>query len=455
LVVDDSQSWQNIIEHLLINFGFKTDTALSGKEAISKIREERKKFDAVILDWNMPELDGISTAKELKNIDENIKIIMISAYKESDIENEAKKLDINFFLEKPINPSELNDMLSDLFYGTSKIKEIAINNEESIKQKIQTLRGSKILVAEDNETNQDIILGLLEGSGIEIEIASNGKEAIDKFKSNNNKFELIFMDLQMPIVDGFGATSAIREIDKNIPIIALTANAMKEDIEKSHNAGMNEHLDKPINVEKFYKTLLKYIAKKTDTVYEIKSKNDEDEIYIPELKNINKEYGLKLVLNNKKIYLNILKGLTKYEYLIYGATENNEQFKRDLHTIKGLSASAGALDLNKIAKELDETQDKEKVPKFLEELKNVIEEIKTLQHLFEERNEQLVEIDKQTKERLFLELKEACKTKRAKNTKPIIEELKKYKFSEEDEKNFEKIAELVNKFKFKEALELI
>ena len=120
--------------------------------------------------------------------------------------------------------------------------------------------GSKILLAEDNEINQEIIIGLLENSGIIIDIANNGKEAIEKFKVSN--YELILMDLQMPIMDGYEATKIIRELDSNVPLIALTANAMKEDEQRTKLIGMNEHLNKPIDIEKLYKILLQYISKK-------------------------------------------------------------------------------------------------------------------------------------------------------------------------------------------------
>ncbi|MEA3315706.1 MAG: ATP-binding protein, partial [Campylobacterota bacterium] len=126
---------------------------------------------------------------------------------------------------------------------------------------INILKGSNILLVEDNKINQEIIVGLLENSGINIDIASNGSKAVELYQQNSNKYELIFMDIQMPIMDGYQATNLIRKENKDIPIIALTANAMKEDIEKTKSVGMNEHLNKPIDVNNLYSTLLKYISK--------------------------------------------------------------------------------------------------------------------------------------------------------------------------------------------------
>jgi signal transduction histidine kinase/DNA-binding response OmpR family regulator len=128
--------------------------------------------------------------------------------------------------------------------------------DKKLKKDINLLKDCKILLVEDNQINQEIITGLLENSTIELDIASNGKEAVDKFKPN--LYTLILMDIQMPIMDGYEATKLIREIDKKIPIIAITANAMKEDIEKTKKYGMNTHINKPIDVKELYETILKY-----------------------------------------------------------------------------------------------------------------------------------------------------------------------------------------------------
>jgi|GEM_PF-2528848 len=135
-----------------------------------------------------------------------------------------------------------------------QIEESNIQNR--LKRNINLLKNCKILLAEDNEINQEIVSGLLENSSIELDIAKNGKEAVEKFKEN--RYTLILMDIQMPIMDGYEATKIIRELDKNIPIIAITANAMKEDIKKSEKYGMNSHINKPIEVEELYETILKY-----------------------------------------------------------------------------------------------------------------------------------------------------------------------------------------------------
>jgi len=151
--------------------------------------------------------------------------------------------------------------------ATSQVKQ---KKYTSIKQNIKNIISSKIMLVDDNQINQEIIMGLLEHSKIELDIASNGKEAIEMFKPN--KYALILMDIQMPIMDGYEATKRIREVDSQIPIIALTANAMKEDIKKTALYGMNSHINKPIDVHKLYTTLLKYID------YQIEEHKEDSEI---------------------------------------------------------------------------------------------------------------------------------------------------------------------------------
>ncbi len=326
--------------------------------------------------------------------------------------------------------------------------ENSIHNTPTI---IKTLKGSHILLAEDNKTNQEIVVGLLEDSGINIDIANNGQEAVDKFNSNQ-KYELIFMDLQMPIMSGIDATKKIREKDNTIPIIALTANAMKEDIEKTRKVGMNEHLNKPIDVKKLYTTLLKYISKKVDIDNSI-NKIQEEESSLPNFKYIDKSYGLKLVMNNEKIYIKILKGLYEFKdmnlYIL-----NSDEFKRVVHTIKGLSASAGALTLHKIVEELDKTQDKALISLFEKEFTKVIEELAS-SGIFEEKICNKESISKEKRDELFEKLKNAAYTKRAKFVRPVLEELEKYKLSNEDSKIYKDIKSLISKFKFKDVVKLL
>lgn len=168
---------------------------------------------------------------------------------------ESKEKKGSSFIFK-IDLKELGDE-SNIYPASNEIEEKSLTIEdENSDYNLKSLDGKKILLVEDNKTNQLIILGLLEESNIDVEIANNGQEAIEKFE--NNKYYLILMDLQMPVMDGYEATKIIRSRDKEIPIIALSANVMKADVQRTYEVGMNMHLGKPINIKEFYKTLLKY-----------------------------------------------------------------------------------------------------------------------------------------------------------------------------------------------------
>ena len=390
LVVDDSKSWHSILKHLLDMFSIQVDSVLSGKEAIEKIKDTNNKYDLILMDWNMPELDGIHTTQEINKIhryyhrDENNPIvIMISSFRQDSIVALAKDVGVDIFLQKPINPSLLNDVLSEIFLDHTNIETKLDYNEESLRGEVEALSNCKILLVEDNLTNQAIILGILEDSGITIDIANNGQIAVEKFQKNND-YELILMDLQMPIMDGYEATKIIRENDTKIPIVALTANAMKEDVQKTKEVGMNGHLNKPIEVEKLFSTLLQYLSK-GDSQY--KNQTAKEEYTIPQFKNIDTKIALEYMANDKKIFLKILEEFHLSNKNLNLEETNDSEFKRTTHTMRGLSKNIGAISLHKITQELDETQNKDLIPKFYEQLKLVMDEIEENKEYFKQLEE--------------------------------------------------------------------
>ena len=350
---------------------------------------------------------------------------------------------------------------SQLNVGSSFIFEIPLPQGDASKimithqnidtSDITTLKGSNILLVEDNTVNQEIITGLLENSGINIDIANNGKEAVDIFNANKDKYELILMDLQMPIMDGFKATKIIRGIDKDIPIVALTANAMKEDVERTQKAGMNEHLNKPIEVEKLYETLLKFISRKVDKSEQIV--HQKEDIEIPIFINIDTKVGLSHMAGNKKLYLKILRDFkSNYKDLKLEKLDNDE-LERFAHTLKGLSANIGATSVSKIAKELETTLNKELFNPLKTEVNLIVEELKVLQ--IDDISNATLELEETQRDELFTSLKELISSKRARQAKEIIEELHSYKLLNEDKELLGKIEELLNQRKYKEIMEIL
>ena len=454
LIVDDNKTWCEVLENLLTTFGMGVDIANDGHKALEMSKGCNNRYDLIFMDWNMPQSDGIKSTQLIyescaEASEKPPKVIMFSSFREESIVKQAKDVGIDIFLQKPINPSLLNDVLSGIFLEDTDIKHFVKSAQKVRRSDTSMLKGSKILLVEDNSTNQEIIVGLLENSGIEVDIANNGKEGVKLFEDNPEKYELILMDIQMPFMDGYEATSIIRARDKEIPIIALTANAMKEDEEKTKKIGMNEHLNKPIDVEKLYETLFKYISTKGDIITGIRG--SQNEVIIPAFVHIDVGLGLTHLFGNKKLYLKVLKDF----YLNYKALKlemlEEEVFKRKIHTLKGLSANIGAMALHKIAVKLDESQDKKLIPKLYESLGLVLEELKVISDKNEEFNGLKLALNKQKKEELFKLLKEAVLKKRSRECTPILEEIEKYALSVEDNTLFIEVKEAVLNRKFKDA----
>ncbi len=459
LVVDDNESWHTILSNTLETFGIHVEHAYDGKEAVRMVKQSNVPYDLILMDWSMPELNGIEATKKIQQTNQPGEIptvVMISAYHEESIVNSAKEAGIDIFLQKPINPSILNDILSGLFLDDSMIQHSIEHSSQTLKHEMKTLSGSHILLTEDNETNQEIILGLLEESGINIELALNGQEAVDKYKANPDKYELIFMDLQMPVMDGYEATKLIREENKEIPIVALTANAMVEDIEKTKAVGMHAHLNKPIEIEKLYETLLKYLSKKSEVdINELVE--EEEDVIIPLFETINTALGLGYLSDNKSLYLTLLNSfLKKYKTIDLNAMDTDE-FARATHTLKGLSASIGAETLYKATSELDKRQDKEMLPTFNAQLKLVLDELeeKLIVSEHNESNEEKMILSSELHNELLERLREALDSMEPEACESTIKEFSNYSLSDEDKERFEKITLLINEYDFDEALALL
>jgi len=205
-------------------------------------------------------MDGIQLAREIKTRkSEKPVVIMISAAEWSAVAEEAKKAGVDKFLSKPLFPSTIAEVINECLGVDQK------HMEKSQSANIAGIfAGKRILLVEDVEINREIVLTLLEPTKLKIDCAENGAEAVRIFSEAPNKYNMIFMDIQMPVMDGYDATRAIREMDtqeaKTVPIVAMTANVFKEDIERCLEAGMNDHVGKPIDFEEVISRLRKYLA---------------------------------------------------------------------------------------------------------------------------------------------------------------------------------------------------
>ncbi|MDR0998199.1 MAG: response regulator [Treponema sp.] len=266
LAVDDDPYIREYFSDMAQQFNFYCDTAASGEEAIDKI-EKKGPYDIYFIDWKMPGMNGIETTRRVKELvdDGNGRaqksvVIMISATEWNMIEREARSAGVDKFLSKPLFPSYITDTINTCL-GLDNILAV----EESPRKTQDDFEGHCILLAEDVDINREIVQALLEPTRISIDYAENGLEAVRLFTKNPDKYEIIFMDVQMPEMDGYEATRKIRELEhgrnngKAVPIIAMTANVFREDIEKCLEAGMNGHLGKPLDLEEVLKKLRRHL----------------------------------------------------------------------------------------------------------------------------------------------------------------------------------------------------
>ncbi|MDR1471314.1 MAG: response regulator [Synergistaceae bacterium] len=260
LAVDDSPDVRDYFEEIALGLGLSCDTATGGSEALSFI-ERNGAYDIYFVDWKMPDMDGIELSRRIKsNRDDKYVVIMISSSAWSVIADEAKSAGVNKFLPKPLFPSSIADCVNDCLGSGSLIMEYGEQRETD------DFSEYRILLAEDVEINREIVLTLLEPTALSIDCAANGNEAVRMFKDAPDLYDMIFMDVQMPGLDGYQATRQIRSLDtprgKEIPIVAMTANVFREDIEKCLAAGMNDHVGKPLDFDEVLDKLRAYLRQK-------------------------------------------------------------------------------------------------------------------------------------------------------------------------------------------------
>jgi CheY-like chemotaxis protein len=260
LVVDDDRDTLAFFMKITCESGAVCDTASSGEEAL-EITEQGRTYDIYFIDWKLPGIDGIELAGLLKGKQAdigNISIVIFTAASLSLTENSAKNMRIDRFLSKPLFPFTIIDAINNCLHVND------VHKEDMKQEPAPQFAGRRILLAEDVEINREIVLALLEPTLLEIDCAKNGREAVALFSESPEKYDMIFMDLQMPEMDGYEATRSIRALDipkaKTIPIVAMTSNIFKDDIERCLATGMNGHIGKPLDFDEVLKQARAYLS---------------------------------------------------------------------------------------------------------------------------------------------------------------------------------------------------
>ncbi len=260
LVVDNNEDLCHSAAAALKEIGINAEYALSGKEAVEMVKKRhdaQDDYQLVLIDWKMPEMDGLETTREIrKRLGAEVPILIISAYDWSDIKDEAMEAGAHGFISKPL-------FKSNLYLGLSKFIEDEGTVSALKEEEEKDFTGRKILLAEDNDLNWEIANEILSTAGFKLEHAENGKICVEKFEaSEEGTYDVILMDIRMPVMNGYDAAKTIRGLDRadaHLPIIAMTADAFSEDIQHSLDCGMNAHISKPIDVKKLMDELAKYL----------------------------------------------------------------------------------------------------------------------------------------------------------------------------------------------------
>ena len=263
LVVDDDFNTCDSVTKMLVRVGMRSEWTLSGKEAVLRARQSMElgdAFHAYIIDWRLPDMNGIEVTRQIRSLGDGTPIIILTAYDWTDIEVEAKAAGVTAFCSKPMFMSDLRETLLAAL-GQSQTE----TNDSVLPGGSPNFRGKHILLAEDNELNREIAVEILSKYGFMVDAAENGVEAVKKIKeSKPGDYDLVLMDVQMPLMDGGEAARQIRALPDpalaKIPILAMTANAFEEDRKSALECGMNGFLSKPINIEELIAALSSLLA---------------------------------------------------------------------------------------------------------------------------------------------------------------------------------------------------
>ncbi len=373
LVADDSRGARTILESALTSMHFDVTSVESGRAALAAVEGSagegiNRPFRLALLDWRMPEMDGLETAQSLRSDvpeQQRPKLVLVTAYGSEDIRRRAEQAGIDAVLMKPVTKSQLFDTIIEVlgFRGAARPGEDGSGYRD--RRAAEALGGRRVLVVEDNEINQQVAREILAGVGVDVVVVGDGLRAVEAvtLASDGHSFDAVLMDLQLPLLDGFDATRRIREsrIGSHLPIIALTAHASPEERQRCLDAGMSDHLTKPIDPELLFGTLARWIGRDTGAA------SSEAETPVsgsaaglpPSLAGLNVERGLNNVGGSSHLYRTLLLDLDR----IYGSAPRDlrEAYEagdtktaaRLAHSIRGAAGTLGATELSVASEALE------------------------------------------------------------------------------------------------------
>jgi len=374
LVVDDNAAARQILSEIITTFGCKVFTAESGEQALCMIDAASKNgspYGLLILDYIMTGLNGLQVATQVRadnSIPRSTNIIMLSALQPTETFDGKSNAVVDGFISKPVTPSTLHDtIMSGMDFATQNLLGTALKKISS-SEAVAKLSGARVLLVEDNEFNQEVARDLLVNAHMQVDIAVNGKEALSML---DEKYDCVLMDIQMPVMDGYETTRALRLDNrfKNLPVIAMTANAMVGDQEKCLAAGMNDYISKPINVKEMFSTMAQWITathpspdSESQTLQALQQTDEPSDttVILPDMTSIDIKAGLARLEGDRSHYRNLLilfynnqkDFMAKFRDAL--ADHDDLTALREAHTLKSVAGTMGLEALVEAAKELEQ-----------------------------------------------------------------------------------------------------
>ena len=367
LIVDDNEVARHVLQDMLESMTFKVSQASGGEQALDMIvqaDEAGDPFEVVFLDWRMPVMDGNETAHKIRNLrlKRQPHLAMVTAYGREEVVRDAEKAGLQDILIKPVNASTLFDTVVRILGGTamdearSSIREVSTTVEN-----LASIKGATILLVEDNELNQEVAIGLLKDAGFVIDLAADGLQAVNKVATNT--YDIVLMDLQMPVMDGIAATIEIRKQPQYaaLPIVAMTANAMDQDRQRCDEVGMSDFVAKPIDPDQLFGVLLKWIKPKYEMgiINPLIKDRKANASPIPVIDGLDTELGMRRMMGKQSLYLDILSKYVTSQ--AHTGTDIQEAIaagdlslaERIAHSAKAVSGNIGASHLQALASDLE------------------------------------------------------------------------------------------------------
>jgi signal transduction histidine kinase/CheY-like chemotaxis protein len=372
LVVDDSETSRQILAASLQSMTFEVGLAANGGEALVELdraADAGRPYHLVLMDYKMPGMDGVEAGRRIKQVCRGHRaptLVMVTAYGREEVMAQAQGAGFDGFLIKPVNQSVLLNTIMEVFGGGGHRPHRPLPAQATSPDAIASIRGARLLVAEDNEINQQVAREVLESAGFVVELANNGLEAVEKVRSG--RYDAVLMDIQMPVMDGLQATRELRRDSRfgDLPVIAMTAHAMAGDREQSLQAGMNDHVTKPIDPDALFAVLLRWIRPSEQTAatrppptQPPATRRETRPPPAERLPGIDRATGLSRVAGNEALYSKLLLDFhrdyaTSADRIRAAIAEGRlADADRLVHTLKGVAGNIGAVDLHRAAQELD------------------------------------------------------------------------------------------------------